>query len=98
MRLFFFQNDGIVLDRSVHSRKRTIIPQERRPALAMTNIKLFQKFENEDDFPLLFLVIPVGLSTRVVLTGNYLFRNWERKTDSWKDLWRITDTRKLENN
>ena len=32
------------------------------------------------------------------LTGNYLFRNWKRKTDSWKDLWRITNTRELENN
>ena len=30
---FFFWNDGIVLDCSVRSRKRTIFPQERRPAL-----------------------------------------------------------------
>ena len=29
----FFLNDGIVLDRSVRSRERTIVPQERRPAL-----------------------------------------------------------------
>ena len=33
MRSFFFRNDGIVLDRSVSSRERTIVPQERRPAL-----------------------------------------------------------------
>ena len=35
MRSFFFQNDGIVLDRSVRSRERTIVPQERRPVLVM---------------------------------------------------------------
>ena len=35
MRSFFFRNDGIVLDRSVRSRERTIVPQERRPALAL---------------------------------------------------------------
>ena len=27
MRSFIFQNDGIVLDRSVHSRERKIVPQ-----------------------------------------------------------------------
>ena len=36
MRLFFFRNDGIVLDRSVRSRERMIVPQERRPALDST--------------------------------------------------------------
>ena len=35
MRSFFFRNDGIVLDRSVRSRERTIVPQERRPALVV---------------------------------------------------------------
>ena len=33
MRSFFFRNDGIVLYRSVRSRERTIVHQERRPAL-----------------------------------------------------------------
>ena len=33
MRSFFFQTDGIVLDNSVYSRERTIVPQEGRPAL-----------------------------------------------------------------
>ena len=30
---FFFRNDGIVLDRSVRSRERTIVPPGTRPAL-----------------------------------------------------------------
>ena len=33
---FHFMNDGIVLDCSVHSRERTIVPQEQRPALIIT--------------------------------------------------------------
>ena len=33
MRSFFFQNDGVVLDCSVRSRERTIVPQERRLVL-----------------------------------------------------------------
>ena len=33
MRSFFFRNNGIVLDGSVCSCERTIVPQERRPAL-----------------------------------------------------------------
>ena len=36
MRSFFFRNDGIVLDRSVRSRERMIVPQERRPVLDTT--------------------------------------------------------------
>ena len=39
MKGFFFQNDGNVLDRSVHSRERTIIPQERRPALYIIGLQ-----------------------------------------------------------
>ena len=35
MRSFFFWNDGIVLDHSVHSHERTIIPQEQPLALAV---------------------------------------------------------------
>ena len=35
MCLFFFQNDGIILDHSFCSRERTIVPQERRPALVI---------------------------------------------------------------
>ena len=33
MRSFFFRNDGVVLDRCVRFCERTIVPQERRPAL-----------------------------------------------------------------
>ena len=36
MRSFFFRNGGIVRDRSVRSRERTIIPHKGRPALFLT--------------------------------------------------------------
>ena len=39
MRSFFFRNDWIVLDSSVYSRERTIVPQERCPALGGTIIE-----------------------------------------------------------
>ena len=39
MRSFFFRNDGIVLDRFVRSRERTIVPQEQRPALYEAMVK-----------------------------------------------------------
>ena len=32
MRSFFFRNDGIVLDRSVRSREKTIVPQIPSPS------------------------------------------------------------------
>ena len=38
MHSFFFRNNGIVLDRSVRSRERTIVPQERRPAYSQSMI------------------------------------------------------------
>ena len=53
---FFFWNDGIVLDRSVRSRERIIVPQEQRPALVDSpNLKktsvqsfcAFREFENK---------------------------------------------------
>ena len=41
MRSFFFRNDGIILDRSVCSRERTIVPKERRPALPLIELRAF---------------------------------------------------------
>ena len=38
MRSFFFRNDGIILDRSVRSYERTIVSQERRPALGCVHL------------------------------------------------------------
>ena len=42
MRTFFFWNDDIVLDNSVRSRERTIVPMERRPALLTVLFFIFQ--------------------------------------------------------
>ena len=36
MCLFFFWNSGIVLDNSIPSHERTIVPQEQRPALTVS--------------------------------------------------------------
>ena len=48
MYSFFFQNDWIVLDNFVRTHERTIVPQERRPALLecqfFLNTKLLRKF------------------------------------------------------
>ena len=49
MRSFFFRNDGIVLDRSVHSCERTIIPQERRPALGGGQLNGGWMFEKKSE-------------------------------------------------
>ena len=55
-RWFFFRNDGIVLDRSVRSRERTIIPPGTRPALlavVQIGLHLTLKLQNHDSCTLI---------------------------------------------
>ena len=62
-RSFYFRDDGIILDRSVHSRERTIVPPGTRPALHRRSALIGSRQQLTTEYCNCSLLLGLGFST-----------------------------------